>query len=72
MAAQYANRQFFRKTPNLYLAKFFETKGIQLNVNQLKEQGADVLRIVLFNSCISAVTRRKAWWWHNFYLFLNL
>ena len=29
MTAQYSNRQFFRKTPNLYLAKFFKGKGIQ-------------------------------------------
>ncbi|BCA93901.1 hypothetical protein TUM19329_02620 [Legionella antarctica] len=46
MAAQYSNRQFFRKTPNLYLAKFFEAKGIQLDVNvsQLKEQDSDTLQ----------------------------
>ena len=46
MAAQYSNRQFFRRTPNLYLAKFFEAKGIQLevNFNQLKEQDADILQ----------------------------
>jgi hypothetical protein len=49
MATQYSNRQFFRKTPNLYLAKFFEAKGIQLdvNVNQLKEQDTDTLQSAL-------------------------
>jgi len=49
MAAQYSKRQFFRKTPDLYLAKFFEAKGIQLdvNVNQLKEQNTDTLQSAL-------------------------
>ncbi|MBL4864859.1 MAG: hypothetical protein JKY67_00605 [Pseudomonadales bacterium] len=46
MSAQYSNRQFFRKTPNWYLAKFFEAKGVPLDVNviQLKEQDADILQ----------------------------
>lgn len=49
MAAQYSNRQFFRKTPNLYLSKFFEAKGIQLdvNINRLKEHDADVFQVAL-------------------------
>ena len=49
MAVQYSNRQFFRKTPNLYLSKFFEAKGIQLDVNisQLKEHDADILQNAL-------------------------
>ena len=49
MAAQYSNRHFFRKTPKLYLAKFFEAKGIQLdiNINQLKEQDTDTLQSAL-------------------------
>ncbi len=49
MAAQYSNRQFFRKTPNLYLSKFFETKGIQLdvNINQLKEHDTDIIQSAL-------------------------
>ncbi|MCS5707781.1 hypothetical protein CC99x_002560 [Candidatus Berkiella cookevillensis] len=51
MAAQYSNRQFFRKTPNLYLAKYFEAKGIQLevNVNQLQEHDVDILQNALSN-----------------------
>ena len=46
MAAQYSNRQFFRKTPNRFLAKFFKAKGIQLEVNldELKEHDADILQ----------------------------
>jgi hypothetical protein len=49
MATQYPNRQFFRKTPSLYLAKFFEAKGIPLDVNitQLKENNADILQSAL-------------------------
>ena len=49
MAAQYSNRHFFRKTPNQYLAKFFEAKGIQLdvNINQLKEQDAEAMQAAL-------------------------
>jgi hypothetical protein len=33
MAAQYSNRQFFRKTPHEYLAQFFAAKGIPLAVD---------------------------------------
>lgn len=49
MAAKYSNRHFFRKTPNFYLAKFFEAKGIQLdvNINQLKENDADIFQRAL-------------------------
>jgi hypothetical protein len=49
MAAQYSNRHFFRKTPNFYLAKFFEAKGIQLdiNINQLKENDTDAIQNAL-------------------------
>ena len=49
MATQYSNRHFFRKTPDLFLAKFFEAKGIRLgvNFNQLKEQDADILQSAL-------------------------
>jgi butyrate kinase len=49
MAAQYSNRHFFRKTPNEYLANFFEAKGIQLdvNINQLKEQDAEAMQCAL-------------------------
>lgn len=49
MAAQYSNRHFFRKTPNFYLAKFFEAKGIQLdvNINQLKENDTDAIQSAL-------------------------
>lgn len=49
MAAQYSNRQFFRKTPYLYLSKFFKAKGIQLdvNINQLKKHDPDVFQVAL-------------------------
>lgn len=49
MAAQYSNRHFFRKTPNFYLVKFFEARGIQfnLNINELKENEADILQDAL-------------------------
>jgi len=49
MAAQYSNRQFFRKTPNQYLASFFDTKHIQLEVDisQLKENDANAIQDAL-------------------------
>ncbi len=49
MAAQYSNRQFFRKTPNQYLARFFEAKSIQLalDFSELKENDAEALQIAL-------------------------
>ena len=49
MAAQYSNRHFFRKTPNHSLARFYEAKGIQLEVDfsQLKENDADALQAAL-------------------------
>jgi len=39
MAAQYSNKQFFRKTPSQYLARYYETNQIQLAVdfNEFKE-----------------------------------
>ena len=39
MASQYQHRQFFRRVPNLLLAKYFEAKGIPLDVDfgKLKE-----------------------------------
>lgn len=42
MAAQYSNRQFFRNMPNHYLAKFFDSRNIQIEVNlaELKENAA--------------------------------
>ncbi len=57
MAAQYSNRHFFRKTPNHYLALFFEMKGIQLDVdfNQLKENDADRLQAA-FNTLTNSQT----------------
>ena len=47
MAAQYSNRQFFRKTPNKYLAQFFKSKEVELEVDfeKLKENDADALQI---------------------------
>lgn len=49
MAAQYSNRHFFRKTPNWYLAKYFEDKGIQLgvNINELQENDDNALQNAL-------------------------
>ncbi|MDF1817523.1 MAG: hypothetical protein P1U54_02695 [Immundisolibacteraceae bacterium] len=49
MAAQYSNRHFFRKTPNQYLARFFEVKGVGLDVDfsELKENDADALQTAL-------------------------
>jgi hypothetical protein len=49
MAAQYSNRQFFRKTPNQYLASFFNAKGIQLEVDfdQLKDNDANAIQEAL-------------------------
>jgi len=48
MAAQYLNRQFFRKTPNFYLAKFFEAKGIQLDVNVNQKNIRNLLKLKPF------------------------
>ena len=58
MAAQYSNRQFFRKTPNLYLSKFFEAKGIQLdvNINQLKEHDTDIIQNALHKLSLEQIT----------------
>lgn len=49
MAEQYSNRQFFRKTPNTYLAQFFDAKQTQLDVNytKLKESDANALQEAL-------------------------
>ena len=49
MAAQYSNRQFFRKTPNQYLAQYFEAKGVlaDIDITQLKENDADTLQEAL-------------------------
>jgi len=57
MAAQYSNRHFFRKTPNHFLARFFEAKGIQLDLDftQLKENDADRLQIA-FNTLTDSQT----------------
>ncbi|MBT3091534.1 MAG: hypothetical protein JAZ02_13455 [Candidatus Thiodiazotropha endolucinida] len=46
MAAQYSNRHFFRKTPNVYLAQYFTAKGVQLavDVSELKENDAEALQ----------------------------
>lgn len=59
MAGQYSNRHFFRKTPNFYLAKFFEAKGIQLDVhiNQLKENDADILQGALNKLPLEQITK---------------
>lgn len=46
MATQYSNRQFFRKTPNQHLARFFAAKAIPLEVDivELNETAVDVLQ----------------------------
>lgn len=51
MAAQYSNKQFFRKTPNQLLAQFFAAKSIprEVDLGDLDEATADVLQDV-FNS----------------------
>jgi hypothetical protein len=49
MAAQYSNRQFFRKTPNQLLAQFFAAKAIPLEVDLAELNGTvvDVLQDAL-------------------------
>jgi len=49
MAEQYSNRQFFRKTPNEYLALFFAARQIQLDVvfDKLKENDAEAIQAAL-------------------------
>ena len=47
MAAQYSNRHFFRKTPNLHLASFFRSKGFEIDISELKETDADALQEAL-------------------------
>lgn len=47
MAVQYSNRQFFRQTPNHYLALYFESKGIDADISQLKENDTDTLQGVI-------------------------
>ena len=62
MAAQYSNRQFFRKTPKLYLEKYFETKCIHIDVavNQQNECDVDVLQDALNNLPPEQVTTIEA------------
>lgn len=47
--AQYSNRQFFRHTPNHYLASYFSSKGIDVetDIAQLKETDIDALQGVI-------------------------
>ncbi len=49
MAAQYSNQQFFRKTPNQYLAQYFQIKDIELglDIEELKENDATALQMAL-------------------------
>lgn len=49
MAVQYSNKQFFRKTPNLYLAQYFDHKNITLDgdISQLKETDAEGFQLLL-------------------------
>jgi hypothetical protein len=47
--AQYSNRQFFRQTPNHYLALYFESKGIEVDTDiaQLEENDSDALQGII-------------------------
>jgi hypothetical protein len=47
--AHYSNRQFFRQTPNHYLALYFDSKGIDMDtdISQLKETDIDVLQGII-------------------------
>ena len=49
MPAQYSNRQFFRKVPNQYLARYFKAKNIQteVDIEKLKENDIDALQGIL-------------------------
>ena len=49
MAAQYSNRQFFRKVPNKYLSRYFKAKNIQteVDIEELKENDIDALQDIL-------------------------
>jgi len=49
MVTQYSNRQFFRKTPNQYLAQYFELHGgdFEVDINQLKENDTEAMQAIL-------------------------
>lgn len=49
MATQYSNRQFFRHTPNRYLAQYFEAQKINLGLDfsALKENAAEEIQAAL-------------------------
>ena len=49
MAVQYSNRQFFRKTPNSYLGRYFASKGLlgELEFDKLKENDVETLQNAL-------------------------
>ena len=42
MASQYQHRQFFRRTPNELLARYFETRNVSLEVDLTKIKETDV------------------------------
>ena len=52
MTAQYSNRQFFRKAPNLYLGQYFAVKGLLagLDFSELKENDGGALQNALNNA----------------------
>jgi len=62
MAAQYSNRHFFRKTPNHYLASFFEAKGIEIDVDfsQLKDNDTDAIQKALNSLSDSQIVEIEA------------
>jgi len=49
VAAPDSNKQFFRKTPNLYLAQYFEQNNIALDadIGELKENDAETIQALL-------------------------
>ncbi|MFQ3260410.1 hypothetical protein [Reinekea sp.] len=49
MAAQYSNKQFFRKTPNTYLSQYFAAKNVlaDLNLADFKETDVEPIQLAL-------------------------
>ena len=62
MAAQYSNQQFFRKTPNQYLAQYFAAKAVVLDVNfdGLKENNSNAIQAALNKLAASQVAEIEA------------
>lgn len=62
MAAQYSNRQFFRKTPNQYLAQYCQQKDIALNIDwaSIKENDSGLIQAALNTLEASQITAIEA------------